>query len=50
MISSVQDYRNGLYLNADLVSLDDWNKPAITACTDKMLREVKSILSLQKGT
>lgn len=43
-------YRNGLYLNADLASRDDWNEPAITARTDKMLKEVKSILSLRENT
>jgi hypothetical protein len=40
-------YRNGLYLNADLASRDDWNEAAITARTDKMLKEVMSILSLR---
>jgi hypothetical protein len=39
-------YRNGLYLNADLARRDDWNEVAITARTDKMLEEVKSILTL----
>ena len=43
-------YRNGLYLNADLASRDDWNEAAITARTDKMLKEVKSILSLRENT
>ena len=41
-------YRNGLYLNGDLASREDWNEPAITARTEKMLREVKSILSLRE--
>jgi len=41
-------YRNGLYLNADLASRDDWNEAAITARTDKMLKEVMSILSLRE--
>lgn len=41
-------YRNGLYLNCDLASRDDWNEPAIMARTDKMLKEVKSILSLRE--
>lgn len=41
-------YRNGLYLNADLASRNDWNEPAITARTDRMLNEVKSILSLRE--
>lgn len=41
-------YRNGLYLNADLASRDDWNEAAIAARTDKMLKEVKSILSLRE--
>lgn len=40
-------YRNGLYLNADLASRNDWNEAAIAARTDKMLKEVKSILSLR---
>ena len=40
-------YRNGLYLNADLASRDDWNEAAITARTEKLLKEVKSILSLE---
>ncbi|MGE8453932.1 MAG: HNH endonuclease family protein, partial [Pseudomonadales bacterium] len=39
-------YRNSLYLNADLASRDDWNEAAITGRTDKMLKEVMSILSL----
>lgn len=43
-------YRNGLYLNADLSSRDDWNEAAITARTDKMLKEVKVILSLRENT
>jgi hypothetical protein len=42
-------YRNGLYLNADLSSRDAWNELAITARTDKMLKEVKSILSLRSS-
>ncbi|WP_279222520.1 DUF262 domain-containing protein [Stutzerimonas kunmingensis] len=42
-------YRNGLYLNADLASRDDWNEAAITERTDKMLKEVMSILSLRGG-
>jgi Protein of unknown function (DUF1524) len=41
-------YRNGLYLNADLAGRDDWNEAAIAARTDKMLKEVKSILSLRE--
>lgn len=41
-------YRNGLYLNADLASRDDWNEAAIAARTDKMLKEVKSILGLRE--
>jgi hypothetical protein len=41
-------YRNGLYLNADLASRDDWNEAAIVARTDKMLKEVKFILSLRE--
>lgn len=40
-------YRNGLYLNADLASREDWNEAAITARTDKMIKEVMSILSLR---
>ncbi len=40
-------YRNGLYLNADLANRDEWNEVAITARTDKMLKEVMSILSLR---
>lgn len=40
-------YRNGLYLNADLATRNDWNEAAIAARTDKMLKEVKSILSLR---
>lgn len=42
-------YRNGLYLNTDLASRNDWNEAAITARTDKMLKEVMSILSLRGG-
>lgn len=41
-------YCNGLYLNADLASRVDWNEAAIAARTDKMLKEVKSILSLRE--
>lgn len=41
-------YRNGLYLNADLASRDDWNEVAIATRTDKMLKEVMSILSLRE--
>jgi hypothetical protein len=41
-------YRNGLYLNADLAGRDDWNETAIAARTSKMLKEVKSILSLRE--
>jgi hypothetical protein len=37
-------------VNADLASRDDWNEAAITARTDKMLKEVKSILSLRENT
>ncbi|WP_349609039.1 hypothetical protein [Cupriavidus sp. DF5525] len=48
MISSVQDYRNGLYLNANLADRVDWNEAAITARTDKKLKEVKYILSLRE--
>lgn len=42
-------YRNGLYLNADLASREDWNEAAITTRTDKMLKEVMSILSLREN-
>lgn len=42
-------YRNGLYLNGDLASRDDWNETAINARTEKMLKEVKSILSLREA-
>ncbi len=41
-------YRNALYLNAGLAIRDDWNEAAIAARTDKMLQEVKSILSLRE--
>ncbi|MCA7902621.1 HNH endonuclease family protein [Burkholderia cepacia] len=43
-----REYRNGLYLNADLASRSDWNEAAIAARTDKLLKEVKSILSLRE--
>jgi hypothetical protein len=43
-------YRNGLYLNADLASHTEWNEAAMTARTDKMLKEVKSILSLRNSS
>jgi hypothetical protein len=39
-------YCNGLYLNADLAIREDWNEATITARTQTMLGEVKSILSL----
>jgi hypothetical protein len=42
-------YRNGLYLNSDLATRTEWNEAAMTARTDKMLKEVKSILSLREG-
>jgi hypothetical protein len=42
-------YRNGLYLNADLAKRTEWNEAAIKARTDKMLKEVKSILSLRSS-
>lgn len=42
-------YRNGLYLNADLASRTEWDEAAMTARTDMMLKEVKSILSLREG-
>ena len=40
-------YRNGLYLNVELANREDWNEASITARTDTMLKEVKSILSLR---
>lgn len=40
-------YCNGLYLNADLASREDWNEAAITERTDKMLKDVMSILSVR---
>lgn len=43
-------YRNGLYLNADLASRTEWNEAAMTARTDKMFKEVKSILSLRSSS
>jgi hypothetical protein len=43
-------YRNGLYLNTELAIRSDWNEVAITARTDKMLKEVQSILSLRGNT
>jgi hypothetical protein len=43
-------YRNGLYLNADLASRTEWNEAAMPARTDKMLKEVKSILSLRSSS
>jgi uncharacterized protein DUF262/uncharacterized protein DUF1524 len=42
-------YRNGLFLNADLSSREDWNEAAITARTVKLLKEVKSILNLRES-
>lgn len=42
-------YRNGLYLNADLAARIEWNEAAMTTRTDKMLKEVKSILSLRSS-
>jgi hypothetical protein len=39
-------YRNGLYLNTDLANRDTWNEVAISKRTDRMLEEVKSILSI----
>jgi hypothetical protein len=43
-------YRNGLYLNTDLATRTEWNEAAMTARTDKMLKEVKSILSLRSSS
>ncbi|MBA1198253.1 DUF262 domain-containing protein [Pseudomonas plecoglossicida] len=43
-------YRNGLYLNADLATRTEWNEAAMTARTEKMLKEVKSILSLRSSS
>jgi hypothetical protein len=43
-------YRNGLYLNVDLATRTEWNEAAMTARTDKMLKEVKSILSLRSSS
>jgi hypothetical protein len=43
-------YRNGLYLNSDLATRTEWNEAAMTARTDKMLKEVKSILSLRSSS
>ncbi|MNG39920.1 hypothetical protein D3C76_913390 [compost metagenome] len=45
-----REYRNGLYLNADLATRTEWNEAAMTARTDKMLKEVKSILSLRSSS
>jgi hypothetical protein len=42
-------YRNGLYLNSDLATRTTWNETAMTERTDKMLKEVKSILSLRNN-
>lgn len=42
-------YRNGLYLNSDLATRTKWNETAMTERTDKMLKEVKSILSLRNN-
>ncbi len=39
-------YKNGLYLNRDLGTREDWNENAITRRTNDMVREVKSILGL----
>jgi len=44
------EYRNGLYLNADLARRTEWNEAAMTARTEKMLKEVKSILSLRSSS
>ena len=43
-------YRNGLYLNSDLATRTEWNEGVMTARTDKMLKEVKSILSLRSSS
>jgi len=43
-------YRNGLYLNADLVTGTEWSEAAMKARTEKMLKEVKSILSLRSNS
>ncbi len=41
-------YRNNLYLNSDLANRESWNEAAIAQRTEKMLKEVMSILSLQE--
>lgn len=38
----------GAVQNAYLASQDDWNEAAIEVRTDKMLKEVKSILSVRE--
>ena len=38
----------GAVPNTYLASRDDWNKAAIAARTDKILKEVKSILSVRE--
>jgi tetratricopeptide (TPR) repeat protein len=39
-------YRNGLYLNAELATRDEWNEDAIQARTIALSSEVKAILGL----
>ncbi|TVR84539.1 MAG: DUF262 domain-containing protein [Rhodospirillales bacterium] len=43
-------YRNGLYLNRELADRQAWNEAAISARTDVLVNEVKSILGLWAGT
>jgi len=40
-------YRNGLYLNADLAQRSDWNETSISARSNLMISEVRSILGLR---
>lgn len=41
-------YKNGLYLNTELAKRDDWNEAAILARSEKLLKEVKSLLSFHE--
>lgn len=41
-------YQNGLYLNSELAKRDDWNEAAIMTRSERLLKEVKSMLSLRE--
>lgn len=47
-LNQIAPTKAGAVQNAYLASRDDWNKAAIEARADKILKEVKSILSMRE--